>query len=348
MSYFPSLQTHFNARVDVPTLEEIRALGFRWARIDCQTSDGATMAAMIDDADKAALHPLPIVSDLARLDVLGVTPAVMDVEWGNEPDGDILPSTYRTQLDLACERAAYFHLRLWAPALSNLDRNSLFWLERVRGSGWPSGLHGLSVHRYGDGTFERPHDGFDSREAEVEHLLRLCDGLPFIVTEFGYPTGPGNLTDAQQAERIGQEWAFWRAYTAVAVLYQLNDGPNPGETYGIRRYPWDPSDWKPAAYGVPQEDPPMADDTGKATFCISRARSFEAPGKPGAFHTYYPKHGPDGQPQTRTVLSIQPDGSKEMRPAEAAGAWETWVPSADGNRAVFIEAGESFAIPLVD
>ena len=89
---------------------------------------------MVDDADKAALHPLPIVYDLDRLDALGVHPSVTTSNGETSPTGTSCPSTYRTQLDRACEHAAYFHLRLWAPALSNLDRDSLFWLERVRGA----------------------------------------------------------------------------------------------------------------------------------------------------------------------------------------------------------------------
>jgi len=364
MTYAPSLGTHFNARVDVPTLEQIRAFGFQWARIDAQTSDLDTLTGMIDDADKAALHPLPIVYDLDRLELLGVTPSVVDVEWGNEPDGDISPSSYRDMLELACERAAYFHLRLWAPALSNLDRDSLYWLERVRGAGWPPGLHGISVHRYGDGTFEWAHAGFDSRADEVAALLRYCDGKPFLVTEFGYPTGTARsgakrekylqvglqFSEEYAAAQIAKEWEFWRAYTEVACLYQINDGIHDYETYGIRRCLPDGTltDWKPAAYQVPQEEPPMPDDTGVATYCISRELSFEAPHQPGAFCTYYPKHGPDGQRQTATILSVQPDGRKDTRPKDAAGAWETWVPSKDGARAIFREAGEFFAFPLVD
>ena len=359
-TYAPSLGTNFNYRIDLASLEAVCAFGFQWARIDGQTSDPDTLAAMVDDADKAALHPLPIVYDLDRLDALGVHPSVVDVEWGNEPDGDILPSTYRTQLDRACEHAAYFHLRLWAPALSNLDRDSLYWLERVRGLGWPPGLYGISVHRYGDGTFEWPHDGFASRDDEVRRLLELCDGLPFIVTEFGYPSGgaartgarrerflqPGlQLSETEQAARISQEWAFWRAYTPIAALYQINDGPEPDQPqYGIRRCLPDGTltDWKPSAYTVPKEEIPMPDDTGTATYCISRTGSVASTGRPGAFHTYYPKG------QTETILSIQPDGRKETRPVTAAGAWETWVPSPDGNRAIFDQTAESYAIPLVD
>ena len=79
-----------------------------------------------------------------------------------------------------------------------------------------------------------------------------------------------------------------------------------------------------------------------ATYCISRGQSVPFPGNEGSFYTYYPKG------QTETILSIQPDGSREPRPVSAAGAWEKWYPSADGNRAIFPEAGEVYALPLVD
>jgi hypothetical protein len=80
-----------------------------------------------------------------------------------------------------------------------------------------------------------------------------------------------------------------------------------------------------------------------ATFCISWEQSFEAPGQTGCFSTYYPKG------QTETILSISPTGERETRPADAAGgAWETWQPSKDGNRAIFRHTTEVYAYPLVD
>jgi hypothetical protein len=91
-------------------------------------------------------------------------------------------------------------------------------------------------------------------------------------------------------------------------------------------------------------DRPEAPIAGEptATFCISRSESFEAPHKPGSFCTYYPRG------QKETILSIQPDGSKGVRFVNEAAAWETWTPSKDGNRAVFAECVEYYAIPLVD
>ena len=92
----------------------------------------------------------------------------------------------------------------------------------------------------------------------------------------------------------------------------------------------------------------MPEDTGKATYCISMELSYEVEGEPGHYRTYYPKHGPNGERQTKTILSVQPNGDKDTRLVEQGGAWETWKKSKDGNRAIFPFAGEPFAFPLVD
>lgn len=354
------LGTHFEARIDLPSLQQVRAFNFRWARLDCQTCSTDTMLAMIEDCKACDLEPLPIVSDPDRLRALeGVG---VPVEFSNEPDGDIPPAVYREQLNAACIVALEHGIELWGPAISNLDRDSLRWLEAVRDGAWPVGLEVISVHRYGDGTFDYSHEGFASRADEVAALLELCDGLPFAVTEFGYPTYPAagvtrqrkrpkrtkylrpdlHLSESQSAANIAQEWEFWRAYTDRPFLYQINDGPNADEGYGIRRFVDGALDgWKQAAYEVPKGEP-MAGVPGNATYCISRALSFEMPGRPGEFHTYFPKG------QTDTVLSVREDGHYAAMPKAEAGAFETWKPSKDGMRAVFYETAEMYAIPLVE
>lgn len=360
--FSPSLQTHFNARVDHATLQQIRSFGFRWARIDAQQADVWTMHDMMADAASCDLTPLPIVYDLDRL---GQIPADCNVEWGNEPDGDIWPATYRAQLEDACQLARDNGLRLWAPAISNLDWDTLHWMKAVRGDGWPAGLTGISVHRYGDGTFEYAHPPFTSRADEVAFLRTLLDGLPYMVTEFGYPTTPGRrgrirrllgerayarspvargLTEQEQAECIAKEWEFWRAEgCAVPFLYQINDGPTSG--YGIRRCAPDGTllDWKPAAYQVPKEAP-MDLPKESAALVISKRESFPHPEKPNCFATWYPKG------QRETILCVEADGSIGTRNlAEIGGvptAWESW--EMQGDRAVFMEAAQTRALPLVE
>ena len=336
--YQPSLGTHFNARFDVETLHDIRAFGFRWARMDAQTCDAETLRGMIEDAEAADLVPFPIVYDLDRLRTV---PTGCACEWGNEPDGDILPSTYRANLDAACALAAELGVTLWAPALSNLDRDSLRWLDAVRGDGWPADLTGITVHRYGNGTFAWAHDGFDSREAEVEHLLTLCDGLPLMVTEFGYPSTPTAtirrtarrtrflapdlfLSEDIAAAHIAQEWAFWRPYTAVPFLYQINDPPNPEDgCYGIRRCALDGTltDWKPAAYQVPQEGESAMIAITNATlfgpFPITGWLTADLEGN--AVKLAKPLEG-------GPYLSIQPGAQYEGRPS-GGGVYETFTKS---------------------
>jgi hypothetical protein len=333
MAYFPGLGTHFNARVDLPTLEHIRAFGFREARMDAMACDHTTMLEMWKDCWAADLRPLPIVYDVERLNLLPVGDT--DVEWGNEPDGDILPSTYRAHLDEACKLAAKKGgLRLWAPAISNLDRDSLKWLELVRGAGWPKGMHGVSVHRYGDGTFEFAHDGFADRDDEVLALLELCDGLPFICTEFGYPTGTArsgakrekflqaglNLSEARAAVNITKEWEFWRHYTDKPFLYQINDGQEDYEKYGIRRFPWDLNQWKPSAYTVPQEASMIALTNATLFGPIPITGWLTGDLEGDAVKLRFPLPGGDGGGR---YLSIQPGAEYEGR-TTPGGAYETF------------------------
>ena len=230
-SFQPSLQTHFDAPVDRETLTgPFAASGFAARASTCKPPP-RRRSARSSRTFKPATCLLPIVYDLDRLIALATTDQkVDDAEWGNEPDGDIWPPTYRTRLDEACLVARDMGISLWAPAISNLDRDSLRWLEWVREAGgghWPEGLAGISVHRYGNGTFEWPHEGFASRDEEVDRLLESATGSPYIVTEFGYPTTPVStfrrrakrtrylradlhLSEDEQADNIAKEWEFWR------------------------------------------------------------------------------------------------------------------------------------------
>jgi len=358
------LQTHFNAPIDDATLDQIRDFGFRWARIDAQVCDHATMVNMIADVLAASLMPLPIVYDDERLEVLGVL-APLDVEWGNEPDGDIAPATYRPLLDRACAIAAAHGLRLWAPAISNLDRDSLLWLERVRevGGGWPEGLYGLSAHRYGDGTFDYAHPPATTRTEEVEALRALCDGRPFLITEFGYPSTPVSamtrrpkrtkwlrpdlhLTEAEQAENIAKEWAFWATFPDCRAPfdYQINDGIQADESYGIRRCAPDGTltDWKPAAYTVPKEDPmpPLLANILPNTV-FSKADLVAVPGRPNDYSVRFPT-GAD------TLLSPKTTGVHELRTMDYLGNLDETCRVAGGLVYFPNVAGQRFAWPLVE
>jgi len=340
------LQTHFNAPIGTDTLGQVRARGFTLARIDCQTASLDDMRQMLEETRACGMQTLPVV-DLQRLEYV---PAGEWAEFGNEPDGDIEPKEYRRELEAACRLADVQGIKLWAPAISNLDEDSLQWLNDVRDAGatpgWPAGLYGLSVHRYGDGTFDHPHRGFSSRGREVYWLkLAMRAGMPFLVSEFGYPT-IDDLTDADQAARIRQEWAFWQQQGAeAAVLFQINDGPvdHREHRYGIRRCHPDGTlgDWKPSAYTVPHSSPAAEETMMQASFVLSRRDLIPVPGRAGLFTVRYPTGSQD------TVLSVQPNGDLDTRPLGTTGPWE--VLRDEGTRAVFPETkGAVYALPLVD
>ncbi len=245
------LGTHFSERIPASDLVTVYDFGFRWVRIDAQQANGEILRAMIGDAEAAGLTTLTIVYDLDAIDEV---PIGRWVEWGNELDFTLSPREYRESLDAAAPLALAQGIPLVAPCISNLDRDSLRWLAEVRGDGWPPGVRAISVHRYGDlGSFEWSHPGYDTRDAEVAAFVALCDGLPWLVTEFGYQTGDQDnaISETLQAAYIAAEWQFWRGHGAqAAFLFQINDGTGAGEGWGIRRID---GTWKPAAQAVPRE-----------------------------------------------------------------------------------------------
>lgn len=342
------LQTHFDALIDRQTLRAVRQRRYTLARMDAQACDAETLLAMIADARACDLHPFPIVRSLPKLRV-GLPGD--DREWGNEPDGDVDPELYRQELDEACRVALEAGVRLWAPAISNLDEDSLRWLNEVRdaGGGWPKGLHGISAHRYGNGSFEWAHPGFGgNRTHEVQWLMAACQGLPYAITEVGYPSADG-LTEAQQAERMAQEWAFWMLFAPherpwAVVHYQLNDGPYSGsareESYGIRKPDgqggWM---WKPVADVVPGPIVPEIHEEHEPMSAVSETPLF-------TFNHACVIHNDDGTKSIRwdlaarkadatkdRVFSLQPDGRIEDRADTAIGPWEKGV--VEGDRLVF-------------
>ena len=255
-NFTPGIQTNFNSRIADADMEAMKGFGFKWVRQDALLCDVPTMLGMIEDAEAHDLRTLTILYDIGKL--LEV-PTGCWVEWGNELDFTTRPRDYRASLDEAAAIAISQQVHLVAPCISNLDQDSLRWLEQVRGDAWPDGMSGVSFHRYSvDGTFARPHKGFKTRDEEVHVLKSLCDGLPILLTEFGYKTKPGLtessggfVSEADQATYIGQEWVFWAGHDALcALLYQINDGlDREVEGFGIRRCNEDGSlnGWKPGA-----------------------------------------------------------------------------------------------------
>jgi hypothetical protein len=243
------VQTHFDALVGLDALNALRSFGFTIARIDAQASDIDTTLAMIAEAEAAGLRPLVIVRDGDQLERL---PDGIDAELKNEPDlNGPAPAVYAQLVWEAIEIARRGRQTLWVGAVSNLNRRGLEYLKSL--GELPADV-GVTVHRYGDGTFQGPHEGFPSRDAEVAALRATIGDRPFGVSEFGYPKlrygwGPfkRQITPEQAAVLLRQEIGFWAYHGASwSVIYQLNDGPTDTreDRYGIRAFD---GTWRPSA-----------------------------------------------------------------------------------------------------
>lgn len=323
----PGIQTHIEGWTDPEELRFVRAQGFQMARISAMECSAVLMRDMVNDALAADLIPFVTIADHERLPLL----AGLDVEFRNEDDGDLSPRAYRLLFDEACRMALETGVRMWGPTCSNTNRKCVRWASAVRGSGWPDGMHGLSWHSYD------PHEN-----TEFAAVKALADGKPIIFSEFGYPSL--GVSEEAQAAKLRELWPFYERFGAyAAILFQIHDGPNPNERehcYGIRRFQ---GDWKPAAYTVPKVGtivPNAGEIEMNATFVIRRSDLI--PNGAGAFTVRYPSGD-----ASQTVLSVQPDGAIETRPAGTTGAWET--AHVDGSRLVFRDVnGKAWAFPLVD
>lgn len=259
---------------DFGTLQQIASLGFTQVRLDLLEAGGWSAARQITAARDAGLSPLVIVRDSIQVRDLGGILAGCDVELRNEPDGPIggnlSPGVYAALVPTFAFECHLAGAMPWVGAVGNLAEDPLTWLQRMLAA-LPAAVtsFGVTVHRYPNGNlWSRAHEGFGSREHEVLKLRNLIGDRPWACSEFGYTTAPqlkrkwlprwlpGNtwaLTDAQVADNVTHEWDFWRRHGArFAVLYQINDGPNPKDKehrFGIRTLD---GRWKPVAHTVPR------------------------------------------------------------------------------------------------
>ena len=159
-------------------------------------------------------------------------------------------------LETALHAAARGGITLWCGAVSNLDQDSLAWLETLLRRCLE--IPRVSVHRYSPAPTQglwSPHDGFSDRHAELHRLFDILDGRPYLVTEIGYHVGDGGLSETDQAARLRAELLYWRAAQAAGVcVYQLNDGSSnePIDRYGLRRRD---GTWRPAMDVFTEEIP---------------------------------------------------------------------------------------------
>lgn len=329
MRLLPGIQSHIEGWTDPAELQFVAVHGYQLARIAAMECSDAVLLECVRDVEAVGMRPFITIADPERMRLF----PGRDWECRNEDDGDISPAAYRRILDDMAKVAVDTGSRLWGPTCSNTNRKCVRWAKSVRGSGWPVGMHGLSWHSYD------PHENTEFAAVEA-----LADGRPIIYSEFGYPSL--GITDEEQAAKKRALWQFYEQRGAYgAIWFQIHDGPNPNERehrYGIRACAPDGTllDWKPSAYTI------VPDTHQEITMlqvheALSRTDAIPDPSRSGRFVSPHPDN--DG-----SVLSVQPNGSLEKRPAGTFGAYETWYD--DGRTAVFDEvvSGRKFAILLVD
>lgn len=257
-----ALQTHMNGTIGEADMRQVADLSFDMCRVDAQAESSIDlMLEMVEEVHSVGLIPHVIVDDFHKIERL---PEYAWCSWGNEPDIELFgrPPTlvheYAAQFREAQRVAAYSLVkRVGGPVCSNLNKRGFQYLEdflKLIGgyseSGW------CDMHRYGDGSFTRPHYDFRrrifSRDAEYTYLKKLIGATTWGISETGYPTLPGDITEAEQAQRIAQEFALAEEHGAAFVtIYQRIDGPeNTDQTinhFGIRRHD---GSLKPSAYVV--------------------------------------------------------------------------------------------------
>ncbi len=259
-----ALQTHMNGLIGEKETAEIASLGFDMCRIDAQDSSIDLMLDMVNEVSTAGMVPHVIVGDYHQIEAL---PAHAWCSWKNEPDialgrpAPIPVWEYAAEFREATRVAAYSSVgRIGGPVCSNLNERGFTYLEdfiKLLG-GWPDNAW-CDMHRYGDGTFTRPHYDFRrrifSREAEYRYLKRLIGGRSWGISETGYPSFDG-LTEQDQAERLTQELVLAdKEGAAFITIFQRVDGPLPDARehhYGIQRVDSEGTlqDFKPSAYIV--------------------------------------------------------------------------------------------------
>jgi len=179
--------------------------------------------------------------------------ATYAIEVGNEPD--IAHRDYATrpqdfavavQQTHAAVRNEGFTGDVITGGIANLDRRGFRYLTGMMSTSIADDVV-IGFHRYperGKGP-QAPHRGFTSREDEWSTLRGIVGSHRLACTEFGYNTAPEKTwfglrsrrrTDDEVAASVLWDFAFFRDHECeLAILYQLNDGPDATDRFGIRR-----------------------------------------------------------------------------------------------------------------
>lgn len=261
-------------------LDLIHALGFAFVRQEFRAhrSDGDVRGLLSEFADTPVgvlallgggrihspsggrVEPHVLAAHGARVVRIAADLGLSDlmIEVGNEPD--LAHVDYRTRpQDFAVAvrqtfdsvRAAGFTGRVITGGISNLSRERLEYLDRMLQGGVPDEVL-LGFHRYPRGMGPRtPQEGFSSREAEWDALMRLARGRQVACTELGHHTAPRptrflgfipvrrRVSDEDVADHMAFDLGFFAERgCALTAVYQWNDGTRADvhlDRYGIRR-----------------------------------------------------------------------------------------------------------------
>jgi hypothetical protein len=208
---------------------------------------GGDMPGDADTVVREARHAARIAFENLRMDTLPSPPVF---EIGNEPTAGSKRRRWPPEaFGKAVARAARAIWEIGGPGtlvvsggIHNPDRERQAWLRRAAAHFPPpdEARFAVGFHDYapGMGDPDVPHVGFATRDEQVGRLQAL--GWPLFDTESGGHTGPREgHTEAQVARWLtrrldqGREWGL-----LGTVVYQLDDGPDPGnheDCFGLRR-----------------------------------------------------------------------------------------------------------------
>jgi len=329
----PGINTHIEAWVDPQELAFLYSVGFRMARIAAHECTDATTVEMVRDAKAAGFSVIVTLTDPKRIRLVAPLFTEGDlVECRNEDDGDwwamyrglsLWPWVYREILNEFCRIGLELGVPIGGPTCSNTNEKCFKWARAVRGEGWPAGMTHLTWHSYD------PHENTWFKEMEA-----LSDGLPIIISEFGYPSLPP-ITEDEQAEKARELWPQYAKYHA-AIWYQIHDGEPNGandQHFGVRAYNEDR--WKPVAYTVPTPDQELEMANTEIVIYDECLIPLDSYGKPGKYSAYT-------NPNKTHVIAMDEKGNVYANPLENIGrGFETFSLSTDRLVGVFDETGSA-------
>jgi hypothetical protein len=241
----------------LPQVEADVIRSFKTPIVRVGISDVAQAKAVVDNitalygTDTIKIVFLVETMDAALVNSLGqylttVKPAcVVAVELGNEIDlTDAKPEAFG---DFVI--AGYHALRTFGwtgdiimGGISRVRPDTLKWLKKAIqeiNSWMPTDLI-IGIHRYSiNNDALIPQDGYVDRIEECAAILKVADGNPIAITEYGYPYLDGS-TDADMTKilrSIDTDAVYWRALGAKYVFwYQWTDGPSntPIDRFGLK------------------------------------------------------------------------------------------------------------------